>query len=207
MTAKYNEFTVNYLEENPTGPYDLAKVSEIFTRQMDEAIKTNQDALNSVNSQMNNYTDKLNENKSNMLTLAYTANENDYVTEAEWTKVKNNMINYVMGMLLSGEIDNNFLLQLNSKYTTNKDYKEALSLINKLKNSNDPLEMQQLLTQAQNKISSFVTSIGKDKSVNCVNEYARSEGEKGINDILNTFVDKYLEEVITEKMSDTEKSD
>lgn len=93
MTTKYNEFTVKYLEENPTGPYDLAKVSEIFTRQMDEAIKTNQAALNAVNSQMNNYTDKLNENKSNMLTLAYTANENDYVTEAEWTKVKNNMIN------------------------------------------------------------------------------------------------------------------
>ena len=206
MTTNYNEFITSYLTENTTGPYNMAEISTLFGQKMNEKLQANTNAINSVNSQINNYTKKLNENKSTMMSMAYTASRNNYITEAEWNKVKSNMVSYIIGMLMTDNIDEDFLKQLNSKYTKDSDYKEAIKLIKELKNSNDPIKMQELLSQIQEKITSFVTNVGKEKAIDCVNEYACSEGEKAIEEILNTYIDKYLEEMLTEQMTENEKA-
>ena len=63
---------------------------------------------------------------------AFTADENNYVTDAEWNQIKNKTVQYLMGMMLSGKRNTNILSGLNSKYKTDQNYKAALSAINQL---------------------------------------------------------------------------
>ena len=206
LSGVVDEFFNDYLLSNPSGPYNLQIVSQILIEQFDDSVKVSQKAHSAVMASIDSYTNNVDENLSALLSLAFTADENNYVTDAEWNQIKNKAIQYLMGMMLSGEINTDLLIGLNSKYQTNSDYKAALSAITQLKTETNPSKMQQLLTVAQEKINSFLQYCGKDKSVDAFNDYANSKGEEAVNSVLDNYIDSYYEQIVTPDMTDEQKT-
>lgn len=206
LSESVNEFSNNYILSNPNGPWDLQAVSKLFIEQMDNVLKTTKEAASKVNASIDSYVENVDSNLTMLLAEAFTADENDYVTEAEWNKVKNKAVQYLMGMMLSGEINTDILTGLNSKYQANNNYKEALSAINQLKTETDPAKMQQLLTVAQEKILAFVESCGKDKAVDAFNDYAKAKGEAEVKAKLDAHIESYLEQMMTAEMTDEQRA-
>ena len=206
VSMSVNEFFNTTISSNSSGPWNLEEISQSFITEMDTKLATAKEAYSTVTASMNSYTDNVEENLSTLLSLAFTADENNYVTDAEWNQIKNKAVQYLMGVMLSGEINTDILSGLNSKYKTDQNYKAALSAINQLKTETDPAKMQQLLTLANENINSFLQSCGKDKSVDAFNDYAKAKGEEAVVSVLDKYLDSYYEQTITSDMSEEQKT-
>lgn len=207
VTAAMNEFSNNYLLTNPNGPWDLQVVSKDFIQQMDDTLKATKEIYSKVTASIDSYVENTESNLTMLLSEAFTVDENNYVTDAEWNSVKNKAVQYFMGMMLSGEINTDLLTVLNPKYKTNPNYKEALSAVNQLKTETNPAKMQQLLTIVQEKINAFIQSCEKDKAVDAFNDYANAKGEEAVKTMLDKHLDSYFEQMITADMTDEQKTE
>lgn len=200
-------FAAEYIAANPQGPYDMSKVADAFTAKMEQAIADNKNALDAVNASMDGYKNNVDTNYESMLNLANTAMDNKNITNSEWNQVKNKAEQYLMGMLLNGQVDTDFMKSISPNYTKNTYYADALSVINEIKNETDPIKIQQLLTKAQNSISKFLDSLNKTNVVNGIQGYAQEKEEAVINNKINELADVWVESAITANMSDDEKAE
>ena len=200
-------FAAEYIAANPQGPYDMSKVADAFTAKMEQAIADNKSATDAVNALIDGYQNNVDANYEAMLNYANTAMENKNITNSEWNQVKNKAVLYLMGMLLNGEVDKDFMQSISPNYTKSGYYKEALNAINEIKNETDPIKIQQLLTKAQNSISKFLDSLNKTNVVNGIQGYAQEKEEAVINNKINELADVWVESAITANMSDDEKAE
>lgn len=207
-----NEFVNAYLRDNASGPYDMSTVAQLYTLSIEDKIKDNETAIKNVNAAKNGYVNNLDTNYDSMVNIANTSLGRDkdvadnYITGNEWNQVKNKAIQYLMGSLISGNIDTDLLNNISSKYAQNSYYQNALKTINELKNCNDPVKMQELMTVAQNELNKFLTYFGGDKVVNAIVDTEKAKQEEAIEAELNKIVDSWTETQITSEMTDEEKA-
>lgn len=206
VSTTTNEFITSYLSENPNGPWDIQKATTSFETKMDEAVSSNNSALQSVNNSVSGYENNIDANYDSMTSFAKSANANKNVSNAEWNAVKNKAVQYLMGQMLAGNSNDDLLLNMNSKYKSNTFYQAALSAINELKNSSDPVEMQKQLTQAQNCLNTFLDNIGREKVVSSIEDSARAKEEAAITEKISSYADDWVERNITSDMSDEDKT-
>jgi len=193
ISSEYKIFVNDFLSSS-NNSFDMSVFSTRLSEKLDEKVDAFRVALSNVNTVVQSNIENLDNNKSTMLTEAYVADENGYVTNEEYLKVKNATINYLMSAFLAGNIDEDLMSNLIPNYKSNKIYKNILSLVNQLNSSVNPDDKTMLLEKIKETISSLVSDIPPEKCVRAVNAYAKSEGEKAVTNILNQFIEAYLEE-------------
>ena len=208
ISINSNEFINKYIAENPTGPYDMSVVAAEFKSYMDSAeISTSETTgtQNSSSATPDDYINNTEENYEKMLDISKTADENDYVTNNEWSQVKEAAISYLLGTMLSGSTDTEMFSGIRENYENSSYYQLAKGAIEKIQNETDPAKIQELLETAKQNIEKFLDSAGKDNVVDSINDIQNQKEEDRITQNLQSTVDKWLEENIKPDMSDDEK--
>ena len=208
ISINSNEFINKYIAENPTGPYDMSVVAAEFKSYMDSAEISTSEALGTQNSSSatpEDYINNTEENYEKMLDISKTADENDYVTNNEWSQVKEAAISYLLGTMLSGSTDTEMFSGIRENYENSSYYQLAKGAIEKIQNETDPAKIQELLETAKQNIEKFLDSAGKDNVVDSINDIQNQKEEDRITQNLQSTVDKWLEENIKPDMSDDEK--
>lgn len=200
-----NEFIMQYLAQNPEGPWDIAAATTAFETQLDADVAANDAALQSVNSAVAGYENNIDTNYDSMVTYAQASNANKNISNAEWNAVRNKAVQYLMGQMLAGNSNDDLLLNMDSKYQSNSYYKEALNAINELKSSSDPVEMQRLLTEAQKSLNMYLNNVGREKVVGTIEDYAAAKEEAAVTEKISAYADSWVERNITSDMSDEDK--
>ena len=208
ISINSNEFINKYIAENPTGPYDMSVVAAEFKSYMDSAEISTSEASGTQNSSSatpEDYINNTEENYEKMLDISKTADENDYVTNNEWSQVKEAAISYLLGTMLSGSTDTEMFSGIRENYENSSYYQLAKGAIEKIQNETDPAKIQELLETAKQNIEKFLDSAGKDNVVDSINDIQNQKEEDRITQNLQSTVDKWLEENIKPDMSDDEK--
>ena len=200
ISTKSNEFIAQYLTDNPNGPWDMKVASAEFSKFIENAIAENKALKNNNDSVIAGYQDNLETNYLSLLDLAMAANENKNISQAEFNQMKTKAVQYLMGVLLTEDSDKSFLESLDPKYQSNAYYKKALQAINQIKNSTDPAQVKELLNEAMTNLTRFVESKGAQGFTEAVIDFKDSQTEENVRSILNEYVDKYKESVITSDM-------
>lgn len=201
-----NTFITEYLTENKTGPWDMKEVISAFETKLDAEISSNRSVLESINASINGYKDNTDSNMESLISLTTTANSNNNISASEWNQIKNKAIQYFMGIMLNGETNADLLSNINPNYAKDSNYKNALNLINNLKDATDPIEIQRLLTAAQTSIANFLASSGPTHTVNAIEGFTQSQMEEALTTSLQSIADRYIESAITADMTDDDKA-
>ena len=205
ISSESRQFVAQYILAHQSGPYDMKAVMQEFEEYMTKAIDNNNKALAAVRASVDGYKNNVDSSRDAMLSTAESAMQNNNVTDAEWATVRNKSVQYLMSMILSGNINDDFMKNLNPKYAKDSNWKMAVSYLDKVSTESDPIKIQQYLAQAQKCLVSFLNSIGKDKAVKAINDFAQAQKESAITEKLNTYADNWLETKINSRMSDDEK--
>ena len=207
VSTATTSFVSSYLTENPQGPYDMTDVASKYEINIKTTLDNNRKATDAVKASIDGYINNVDSNYDAMLSYANSAlvDENDIVKGTEWNQVKNKAVQYLMGSLMSGNIDVDLLTNINPNYAKNSNYQEALKAINELKNCSDPAKMQQLLTTAQQKLAAFLDGVGAQKVTTAIQDTEKAKQEAAITTELNKQIDSWVESKITKDMSSEEK--
>ena len=153
------EFLTNYLKENPEGPYDLDAVSAAYTQAMDQALATRSDEIDNMNDSIND----MKNSSSDFESLYATAMEKgSYIDAGEFQELKDEAIDYILGQMMNGEIDEDFMSALKKGYQVDSNYVTALKAINSLEGETDPDKIKELITQAEEAISRLIGGQNND---------------------------------------------
>lgn len=195
------EFINAEIQKNPQS-FPMEQIAKDYQAFVDDAIVANNAALRHVNNQVDGYTNNMDTSYDAMVTSASLASENNYITTAEWGKVRNSTVSYLMGALMNSEDVSALLSGIDPKYSKNTYYQDAVKAINELKSCNDPAKIQQLLTTAQNNITKFLESIGADSVIGAINDMTKAKEENAITAELNKVADKWVEEQCTKAFNE-----
>lgn len=206
ISSCLTEFVTNQVSSKNASQWDMKAAITEFLADVSKVLADNDAAIKSVNASIESYEENAQSNLESFMNLSSSAMANKNISNSEWNQIKNKGIQYLMGAMLSGEIDSGLLENLNKNYTKDSNYKTALSAINELKSCTDPVKSQELLTQAQDSIAEFLDTTGKEKTVNTAEAYAQAKMEESLNSALNDIADAYLETNITSGMSEEEKT-
>lgn len=207
VSTATSSFVSLYLTEHPQGPYDMTDVASKYEINIKTALDNHRKATDAVKTSIDGYINNVDSNYDAMLSYANSAlvDENDIVKGTEWNQVKNKAVQYLMGSLMSGNIDVDLLTNINPNYAKNSNYQEALKAINELKNCSDPAKMQELLTTAQQKLAAFLDGVGAQKVTEAIQDTEKAKQEAAITTELNKQTDSWVESKITKDMSSEEK--
>lgn len=200
ISTKSNEFITQYISQNPKGPWDMKVASSQFVEFVDNAIKENKALQKNNESVINAYKDNMDANFLNLMDLTMSANENGNISQAEFNQMKSKAIQYLMGVMLSDGSDKSFFESLDPRYQTNGFYQKALNSINKIKNSNDPAQVQKLLNDAMENLTKFLDSKGGAKFAESVADFKDAQAEENIRKVLGEYIDKYKEAALTPEL-------
>ena len=206
VSTATSTFVSTYLTENPKGPYNMTEIASKYEINIKTTLDNNRKATDAVKASIDGYINNVDSNYDAMLSYANSALEGDnYVKGTEWNQIKNKAVQYLMGSLMSGNIDVDLLTNINPNYAKNSNYKEALKAINELKNCSDPAKMQQLLTTAQQKLAAFLDGVGPQKVTTAIQDTEKAKQEAAITTELNKQTDSWVESKITKDMPSEEK--
>lgn len=207
VSTATSTFVSTYLTEHPQGPYNMTDVASKYEINVKTSVDNNRKATGAVKASIDGYINNVDSNYDAMISYANSAlvDENDIVKGTEWNQVKNKAVQYLMGSLMSGNIDVDLLTNINPNYAKNSNYQEALKAINELKNCSDPAQMQQLLTTAQQKLAAFLDGVGAQKVTEAIQDTEKAKQEATITTALDKEIDKWVESKITKDMSSEEK--
>ena len=191
-----NEIISKQLGVQDRSTFDMNEIVNEFITGITKQIEDSNKAMGNFQSVLSGYEDNTEENLESMMLLSMEALENDYISDSEWNTIKNKAIQYLLGALLSGNIDTDLLTNLKANYAKDSNYKVAIDAINKLKDCCDPIESMELLTKAQNALTKFLESCGKDKTVGCIKDYSDAKMESKFVESLNKIADKYKEQFL-----------
>ena len=103
----------NYIKENPEGPYDMEAVSASYIEKMDTAYAQRKEDVDAFNQSIE---DKKASAGNFDALYASANNAGNYMDPDEFQNLKNQTIDYIIGQMLNGEVDTDFLASLSSKY-------------------------------------------------------------------------------------------
>lgn len=171
VSTATNSFVSLYLSEHPNGPYNMAQIAPTYEQIIEEAITDNSKARAEMSLSVDGYINYIDSNYNSMVETANRALGTDnYIKGTEWNQIKNKAVQYLIGSLLTGNVDDTLLKNINQNYTKNLNYLEALQAINELKNCMDPDRMRELVTIAQEKLAAFLEEAGSEKVVNAIQD-------------------------------------
>lgn len=202
IKTKGQEFVTNYTQNNTVVPYDTQTVAQSLIQTLDSAIQQRNDQSTEVNNQINDYKNNVDANYDKLSSTTNAADD-DYVTSAEFQQMKEEAIAYLMGTMLNGAEDAEFLAGLNPNYKSDNNYKIAMAAINAINNETDPAKIQEYLAQAKNALSNLIGAqnvdgtsklnnavLGKDSAI----EKAEvAEAKAGYTETLTDLVDSMIE--------------
>ena len=208
ISTNTNAFLNEYISENQNGPYDMSVVAAEFKSYMDanlSNVSLTTDNENSAADTPDDYINNVDANYEKMQKVSSEADENDYITNNEWSQIKDTAISYLIGTMLSGEPDTDMFSGIRDNYDKSSYYQIAKGSIAKLQNETDPAKIQELLATAKENIEKFLESAGKDNVVDAINDVENQKEEDRISQNLQGTIDKWLEANIKPDMTDEEK--
>ena len=166
LKKQKTEFLNEYLQQHPEGPYDMEVVSASYIKTMDTAFAERQEGVNA----FNNSIDEKKASAENFEALFSSANNvGNYMDPDAFQELKNKTVDYIIGQMLNGEVDEEFLSLLNSKYKNNVNYINAVNAIKSMQNQSDPVKMQEFLDKAEDVVAKLIGIQNTDGSTNLVN--------------------------------------
>lgn len=118
------------------------------------------------------------------------------MTEEEYTKIKGQAVEYIMGELLNGTDISAFLSGINSNYKNNQEYRLALTFVNSIKTETDPDKIESCLQLAVQHLEAFIGAKAEDgtsKLTNAVETKNRQVINEKASAQLDVIIDKNLE--------------
>ncbi len=215
------EFVNNYIKNNTAVPYNTQSVAQSLIQTLDSAVQQRNETATEVNNTINDYKNNVDANYDKLSATTDKADD-DYVTSAEFQQMKEEAIAYLMGTMLNGAEDSEFLAGLNPNYKNDANYKIAMAAINAINNESDPAKLQEYLQQAKTALSNLIGTQnvdGTSKLNNTVitSDTTKAEAEKAeqtaeYTETLTATIDEMVEnysnsfgrnaENISEKISD-----
>lgn len=179
IKSQGQEFVNQYIKENTTVPYDTKSVASDLISKLDAAVAERKATATEVNDEIENYKNNVDANYEKLAQATDKADD-DFVTSNEFKQMKEEAVAYIMGMLLNGNEDSEFLSGLNANYKNSSGYKVAMAAIKAIEGESDPAKIKEYLEQAKAGIEQLIG----DQNV---------DGTSKLNDSVNTRTEK-LEE-------------
>lgn len=155
IKSQGEEFVNSYLQNNTAVPYNTQSVAQSLIQTLDSAVQQRNDLATDVNNQINDLKNNVDANYDKLSSTTNAADD-DYVTSSEFQQMKDEAIAYLMGTMLNGAEDSEFLTGLNPNYKNDANYKIAMAAINSINNETDPAKIQEYLEQAKNALSNLI---------------------------------------------------
>ena len=197
------EFLNQYLENNPQGPYDMATVSAAYIQAMDTALTSRQEGVDAFN-------ESIEDKKAaadNFKALYDAANSTgSYMDPDEYKNLKDMSVDYIIGQMLNGEVDADFLSALNEKYQSDSNYIAAQNAIKSMQAATDPVKMQEYLTKAEEAIGKLIGNQnvdGSSKLADAINgqqdKAVNNEYKEILSELIDDMAEAYSNETETRK--------
>ena len=203
------QFITNYTQNNTTVPYDTQAVAQSLIQTLDSAVQQRNESAAAVNSQLDDYKNNV-ESNYEQLSATTNAADDDYVTSAEFQQMKEQAIAYLMGTLLNGAEDSEFLTALNPSYKSNANYKIAMAAINSINSETDPAKIQEYLQQAKTALSNLIGTQNTDGTSqlnnavltkdSAIEKAETAEAKAGYTETLTDLVDSMIEAYSNERI-------
>lgn len=177
IKSQGEEFVNSYLQNNTAVPYNTQSVAQSLIQTLDSAVQQRNDLATDVNNQINDLKNNVDANYDKLSSTTNAADD-DYVTSAEFQQMKEEAIAYLMGTLLNGAEDAEFLAGLNPNYKNDSNYKIAMAAINSINNETDPAKIQEYLEQAKNALSNLIGTQNVDGTSKLNNTVISSDTSK-----------------------------
>ncbi len=177
IKSQGEEFVNSYLQNNTAVPYNTQSVAQSLIQTLDSAVQQRNDLATDVNNQINDYKNNVDANYDKLSATTDKADD-DYVTSAEFQQMKDEAIAYLMGTMLNGAEDSEFLTGLNPNYKNDANYKIAMAAINSINNETDPAKIQEYLEQAKNALSNLIGTQNVDGTSKLNNTVISSDASK-----------------------------
>ena len=209
IKAQGEEFVNNYLQNNTAVPYDTKSVAQQLIQSLDSAVQQRNETAAEVNNQLNDYKNNVDSNYDKLSATTNKADD-DYVTAAEFQQMKEEAIAYLLGTILNGAEDSEFLSGLNPNYKNDANYKSAMSAINSIQNETDPAKIQQYLEQAKTALENLIgtqnadgtsklndTVLKKDSNIaQAVVSEQKSQYAETLQNVVDEMVENFSDETV-----------
>lgn len=196
------EFVNNYLQNNTAVPYDTQAVAQSLIQTLDSAVQQRNDLATDVNNQINDLKNNVDANYDKLSSTTNAADD-DYVTSSEFQQMKDEAVNYLLGTMLNGEADAEFLANINAQYSNDPNYKIAMASVNSINNETDPAKIQEFLEQAKTALGNLIGTQNVDGTSNLNNavlskdvsvaEAEKAEQKAQYSEALTSTIDKMVE--------------
>lgn len=157
-TEYVNEFVKN---NSKAATFDTQSIAAELISKLDSAVVTRKETQANVDSKIASYKDNADSSFKNLAEYTDKADD-DYVTSAEFKEMKNQTVSYLMGSMMNGNVDADFLKKFDVNYPNNKNYQTAMKAINDLQSEADPVKAQELLDQAEAALGKLVGTQNTD---------------------------------------------
>lgn len=157
-TEYVNEFVKN--NSNAT-TFDTKSIAAELINKIDSAVISRKETQANVDSKINEYKDNADSSFGNLAEYTDKADD-DYVTSTEFKEMKNQTVSYLMGSMMNGNVDADFLKKFDVNYPNNKNYQTAMKAIKDLQSEADPVKAQELLDQAEAALGKLVGTQNTD---------------------------------------------
>ncbi len=164
LSAAEKSALVIYLKEQATeyineavknNMTDTDAMSAALKTKLDEAIQTRNETQAKVSEKMELYKNSVDSNFDNLAEYTDKADD-DFVTSNEFNEMKQQTVNYLMGAIMNGSEDADFMKNFDVDYKNNANYQTALKAIEELKSCADPAKMEELIKTAETALSNFL---------------------------------------------------
>ncbi len=196
IQSNSQSFLKKLLENNSSGPYDMASITNSLTDSVNDAIDTRAQKTSNVNSQIENYKNQVS-NFSTMASSAIAAGT-DYTTGAEFNKMKSDAIKYLMGELLNGNTGSDFAKSVIGDDLNNSNYSKAVQAILSIENESDPDKIAQAIETATKALNQCLEQAGKDNLVQGFTDTQQEMAEATLSTALTELGDSYIEAAIAQ---------
>ncbi len=146
---------INTIATMSNSVVDTDAITAEMTAFLDAAVQQRAADITETNATLDNYKNNVDSNYE-ALSQYTDAADNDYVTGAEYEQMKEQATAYLLGTMLNGAEDTDFLASLNADYKNNSNYQAAMEAINTINSETDPVKVQEALEKAKSAIGNLI---------------------------------------------------
>lgn len=146
---------INTIATMSNSVVDTDAITAEMTAFLDTAVQQRAADITETNATLDNYKNNVDSNYE-ALSQYTDAADNDYVTGAEYEQMKEQATAYLLGTMLNGAEDTDFLASLNADYKNNSNYQAAMEAINTINSETDPVKVQEALEKAKSAIGNLI---------------------------------------------------
>lgn len=150
------EYVNEFVQKNSkAASFDTQSIAAELLNKLDSAVQTRKETQANVDAKINSYKDNADDAFKNLSEYADKADD-DYVTSSEFKEMKNQAVSYMMGSMMNGNVDADFLKKFDVNYPNNKNYQTAMKAVKALETEADPVKAQELIDQAEAALGKLV---------------------------------------------------